>query len=282
MDTTASPRRMTLPHGWYPRNQTEIDSLLGEWTGDVKIRKAKAAVSPHAGWVFSGRLAALAVASLENADTVAIIGGHLAQNSPVLYAQEPSFEVPGGELEADQELFSAFKEQLRDSGIEAPEPDRYVDNCIEVLLPMVAALHKGAKLLWLRAPPRNESKELGACLARAAQQLDRRVVCLGSTDLTHYGPAYGFTPMGLGEKAERWVSGTNDKAFIDALLEMNSEAALTRALKKEAACSPGAAVAALGFGLESGASSARLLGYSTSLEFRSADSFVGYAAIAFS
>lgn len=281
MANIASRRRMALPHGWYPRNVTEIDSLLGEWMQGERSREAKAAVCPHAGWFFSGRLAALAIADLEEVDTLAIIGGHLSPNSPILYAPEDSFEVPGGELQADQELFAAFKAQLRDSGIGAPEPDRYMDNGVEVLLPMVASLHRGARILWLRTPPRYESKELGACLARASANLGRRVACVGSTDLTHYGPAYGFTPMGLGEKAERWVSGTNDKAFIDALLEMNCELALTRAVKKDAACSSGAAIAALGFALESGASSAKLLGYSTSLDLRPDDSFVGYAAIVF-
>ncbi len=282
MENKISHRRLALPHGWYPQNVVEIDNLLAAWTKDIKSRDAKAVVCPHAGWYFSGRLAALAIASLEDADTLAIIGGHLSPNSPILWASEASFEVPGGELEADEELFTALKAQLRDSEIESPELDSYADNCVEVLLPMVFSLRKGAKILWLRAPPRYESKELGACLARAAQNLGRRIVCIGSTDLTHYGPAYGFTPMGLGEKAERWVKGSNDKAFIDALLEMNCELALTRAVKKDAACSAGAAIAALGFALESGASSAKLLEYSTSLDLRPDDSFVGYAAIAFS
>lgn len=281
MENQASLRALALPHGWYPRNSAEIDKLLADWTGGIEYRQAKAAICPHAGWYFSGRLAALAMASLEKSDTLAIIGGHLSQNSPILWAPEAFFEVPGGELEADTELYAALKAQLRGSGIDAPGPDRYADNCVEVLLPMVFSLHPGAKILWLRAPPRYESKELGACLARAAQDLGRRVACVGSTDLTHYGPAYGYTPMGLGEKAERWVKGSNDKTFIDALLAMNCELALTRAVKKDAACSAGAAIAALGFALESGASSGRLLEYSTSLDMRPDDSFVGYAAIAF-
>jgi hypothetical protein len=282
MENNAAQRRLALPHGWYPRNSAEIDSLLADWTKNIETREAKAVVCPHAGWFFSGRLAALAIASLEDSETIAIIGGHLSPGSSILYAPEASFEVPGGKIEADQELLTALKAQLRDSEIEAPEPDRFADNCVEVLLPMVASLHCKARILWLRAPPRHESKELGSCLARAAQDLGRKVACVGSTDLTHYGPAYGFTPMGVGKKAERWVTGTNDKAFIEALLAMNCELALTRAVKKDAACSPGAAIAALGFALESGASSAKLLGYSTSLELRPDDSFVGYAAIAFS
>ena len=107
------------------------------------------------------------------------------------------------------------------------------------------------------------------------------MACVGSTDLTHYGPAYGFTPAGLGEKAEKWVKGTNDKAFIDALLDMNGDAVLALAAKKGSACSAGAAAAAIGFALETGSTEARLLAYSTSLEVRRDDSFVGYAAVAF-
>ena len=146
---------------------------------------------------------------------------------------------------------------------------------------MVAFLQPKAKLLWLRSPPHYEAKELGTALGRASSALEKKVVCVGSTDLTHYGPAYGFMPAGGGEKAEKWVKGTNDKAFIEALLDMNCEAALSLGLKKGSACSAGAAVAALGFALEMGATDARLLEYATSLDVRQDDSFVGYAALAF-
>jgi AmmeMemoRadiSam system protein B len=88
-------------------------------------------------------------------------------------------------------------------------------------------------------------------------------------------------PAGMGEKAEKWVKSVNDKAFIDALLDMNCEVALSHAVKKGSACSAGAAVAALSFAIEVGATEAELLDYATSLDIRQDDSFVGYAAIAF-
>ena len=62
---------------------------------------------------------------------------------------------------------------------------------------------------------------------------------------------------------------------------MNGDAALSLAAKRGSACSAGAAAAAIGFALETGATEARLLAYSTSLEVRRDDSFVGYAAVAF-
>lgn len=281
METVEVRRKEALPYGWYPRNRAAIAQALAEWTEGLETRGAAAVVSPHAGWSFSGRLSALAIAALAESETVVVVGGHLPQGSPILYARESVFETAAGDLAADAELLKALGGELRDSGIPSPVTDGYVDNSVEVLLPMVAFLQPAAKILWLRSPPHYEAKELGAALGRAASALGKKVTCVGSTDLTHYGPAYGFTPAGLGEKAERWVKGVNDKAFIDALLDMNCETALARAVKKGSACSAGAAVTALGFAIESGATEARLLGYATSLEIRRDDSFVGYAAVAF-
>lgn len=281
METGEAKRRSALPNGWYPRDRETITRVLAEWTEGLKTRGAAAVVSPHAGWSFSGRLSALAIAALVGSETIVVVGGHLPQNSPILYARESSFETVCGELPADVELLDALGDELRDSGVPSPHPDEYVDNSVEVLLPMIAALQPEAKILWLRSPPHYGAKELGAALGRASTLLGKKVACVGSTDLTHYGPAYGFMPAGIGEKAEKWVKSVNDKAFIDALLDMNCEVALTHAVKKGSACSAGAAVASLSFAIEVGATEAELLDYATSLDIRQDDSFVGYAAIAF-
>lgn len=281
MEYSGTVRKPSLPAGWYPHDKEKIALAVAEWTKDLAVRDAVASVSPHAGWLFSGKLAAKAAASLAGADTVAIIGGHLFQNSPILYAKESLFETVAGDMAADGELLKALMDELRDSGFPAPQPDAYTDNSVEVLLPLVAALQPKARVIWLRSPPTYEAKELGAALGRASTSLGKKVVCIGSTDLTHYGPAYGFTPAGRGDKAEMWVRDSNDKTFIDALVDMNCETALSHAIKKGAACSPGAAVAALGFAIEKGATQAILLDYATSLDVRPDDSFVGYAAIAF-
>jgi len=281
METGETRRKPALPRGWYPGDVAAITRELAGWTKGLELGDAISVISPHAGWSFSGKLSAIAIATLFEAETIVVVGGHLSQSSPILYAREHVFETVMGDLFSDAELLKSLADELRDSGVPAPVPDDTIDNSVEVLLPMVASLHPGAKILWLRSPPHYAAKELGAALGRASAALDKKVACIGSTDLTHYGPAYGFMPAGLGEKAEKWVRSVNDKAFIDALLDMNCETALAHAVKKGSACSAGAAVTALGFALEAGATEAELLAYSTSLEVREADSFVGYAAIAF-
>lgn len=281
-----SLRRRSLPRGWYPDDPDTLRSLVSSWidggqAATARATAAVAAVAPHAGWTFSGRLAARAAASLLPApggdlpQTIVIFGGHLPPGARPLAARESSFDTPLGVLDADSELLAALEASM------SLGSDDESDNTVEVLLPIVSQLFPGSRALWLRAPNDASSLALGAALAAAAKSLGRRVACIGSTDLTHYGPNYGFSPKGRGAAAEAWVRGVNDKRFVDALLALDGREALALAEAERSACSAGAAVAALAFALAAGATRAALLAYATSLDVRRDDSFVGYAAIAY-
>jgi AmmeMemoRadiSam system protein B len=113
----------------------------------------------------------------------------------------------------------------------------------------------------------------------AASRLGRRVAVVGSTDLTHYGNNYDFSPMGGGEKALHWVKEVNDRRFIDCLLSMDAAEALERAIKERSACSVGGALAAMGFARAGGIAAGKLVDYRTSSDIVPADSFVGYAGV---
>ncbi len=281
MEGSHSRRMPALPRGWYPDSREEVEKTLASWIEGEGSGSAIAVVSPHAGWKYSGRLAAKALRALRSSQTIAVVGGHLGYGDVILCAREEGFSTPAGIIEADKELLGALESELKDSGFGGMQADARLDNSVEVILPMIPVLHPGAKILWLRSPPRAAAKELGAALGRAAAMLGRTVGCVGSTDLTHYGPAYGFTPHGTGPKAREWARNVNDKGFVSALLAMNCESALAAGVKTQAACSPGAAVSALSFALESGATAARLIGYASSLDVADSPSFVGYAALAF-
>ena len=236
-----------------------------------------AAISPHAGWFYSGVPAAKAVSSLDpQVETVVVIGGHLAGRMPVLAAIEDGVKTPLGVLEIDTELREKFGKLI------PFEPDIYEDNTIEVLLPMVHFFFPGVKILWLRFPAAHSSFEAGKSLAKSAKTLGRKIAVLASTDLTHYGKNYGFSPKGMGKKALEWMEKVNDAAFIDAVLKGDPELVLKRAEEDSSACSAGAVLGALGFAKSSGKNHGRLLDYRTSAETAEDElpvSFVGYAAI---
>lgn len=287
-------RSSALPEGWYPPDILSMRNFLKDALSDTHhepfeldvalagyTRNALACIAPHAGWYFSGKLAAEAIASLAPVETIVVVGGHLHRTSPIYYAPEEGFETPAGILVADVELVRTLIDELKEEGVPSMLPDTQPDNSVEVLLPMIKLIHSESMVVWLRSPPRFESKLLGQALARCASTLGRKVACIGSTDLTHYGPNYGFMPAGSGKEAVSWVKNKNDKQFVNALLAMDCEAALTAAQKNKSACSAGAAVTSLAFALGSGAEQARLIEYRTSYDLMPSSSFVGYAAISF-
>jgi MEMO1 family protein len=296
-ETVMAIRRRALPRGWYPDEPEGLRSLVESWVkGSASLsRGALAAVAPHAGWTFSGRIAARAIASTipiassepstggpqsrSSPLTVVVFGGHLPSGARPLAAPESSFETPLGALDADLELLDALKKPgILGRGLGA---DLELDNTVEVLLPLVAAIRPGARILWLRSPNDPSSLELGAALRGAALTVGREIACIGSTDLTHYGPNYGFSPRGGGRAAEAWVREVNDRRFIEALLAIDGREAIARGEAERSACSAGAAAAALAYAQAAGGVRAELLEYATSLDVRRDESFVGYAALSF-
>jgi hypothetical protein len=271
-------RKRALPEGWYPDDEAsaraELDACFEQARrASATEGRAVSAVAPHAGWYFCGSLAASAVASLRHdAQTIVVCGGHLSEADSSLMAMEDAFSTPFGLCHADAELRNTLS--ARFSFLSDSRPD----NTVEVLLPIVKRRFPDAKVLWLRLPASLDAFRIGTAIAEASSALGKSIAVLGSTDLTHYGPNYGFVPKGTGGQAERWVRETNDRRLIDALLAGDAKEALSRALEEGSACSPGGALAALGFASALGAAG-RLMAYGTSADRMPSASFVGYAAI---
>ena len=292
-------RKSCLPPGWYPQNPSKINEFLGSFShlpNSEQEKRILAAVAPHAGWYYSGNIAAQAVSALSAspAETVAVIGGHLPESMPALFAMEDAVSTPLGNLELDGILRNALVSSFRDIGFASAE-DRYQDNTVEVLLPMVTYFFPEAKLLWLRLPAQSASFEAGKILAKTAASIQRNLVVLGSTDLTHYGVNYAFSPKGCGKDALDWVKKVNDRRFIDAVETGNPDAVLDRAGEERSSCSAGAVLGVMGFAEETrrsqqaaSNSAGKLLAYSTSADVVMnegepvPDSFVGYGGFIWS
>jgi MEMO1 family protein len=274
-------RESCLPPGWYPRNPDEISRFLSGFAEDGAADKAgisaRAAIAPHAGWFYSGKTAARAVSALyRKADTAVVIGCHLPEGHPPLFAMEDAVNTPLGSITIDAKLRETMYKKIKGRS------DQYPDNTVEVLLPMVRFFMPNASLLWIRLPADMASFDSGKALAEAVKDLGRKIVVLGSTDLTHYGPNYRYAPKGLGPQALKWVKEVNDRGFIEAVESGDPQAVLERAESDLSSCSAGAVLGAMGYASAINAGPARLLEYSTSADAMNSgvpDSFVGYAAM---
>lgn len=249
-----------------------------------------AGIVPHAGWVFSGSLAAMVFSAIkqqhDSVHTFVIFGaahGYYG-SSPAVY-DAGCWITPLGEIAIDEELADAVLEStdaVRDSTAHRTE------HSIEVQVPFIQHLFSDAKILPILVPPTGSAVALGTSIGDIISRSEnRKIVCIGSTDLTHYGPRYGFTPMGAGAEALKWASDVNDKEFIDLALKLEPEKMLTNAAENYNACGAGAAAATVAVAKKLGRTQALLLAHTNSNEVMlhkmgtaSADS-VGYAAIIF-
>lgn len=270
-------RPRTLPPGWYPDDPDAARRLLEGWRDAVdEERRFDAVVAPHAGWDFSGELAFRVIQRLvPDVEVVAVVGGHLRRGNAVRIAPEAGYETPFGPIEADGELFEHLRGRLKWAEDTTP------DNTVEVQLPMIKHLFPQARGAYLRAPPDHAAVRLGEAIAAYSERTGRRVAVVGSTDLTHYGPSFGFTPRGTGEESVRWAQQENDRGFLDAVVAMDAETAIEHALANQSACSPGAAATAIAFARARGLEQGTLVGYASSYDKHRDASFVGYGGVGF-
>jgi AmmeMemoRadiSam system protein B len=280
-----SRRKRVLPRGWYPFDgkdcKREIESYLGEWSpSHLSSMKGTGGIVPHAGWYFSGRLATRVFYSLKSkskVDVVVIYGGHLGPDDLPKIVMEEAWETPFGDIEIHTDFVKGLMKGVN-AQKESPSSG---DNTIEVQLAMVKYFFPEAKLVAMRSPVSLRAKALGEMVAEISRAEGISILAIGSTDLTHYGPNYGFLSKGVGPASVEWVKKENDKGFIDRALKMDIEGLLKHAQENDSACSSGAAASAIATCKALGAEKGMLLDYYTSYDIMPDDSFVGYAGIVY-
>ena len=288
-------RKPIVAGPFYPGQHDSCAAEINEYLqqaapGESLPETIVAGIVPHAGWTFSGSLAALVFSAIkqqhEKVHTFVIFGaahGYFDQ-SPAVY-DKGSWTTPLGEVAIDEELAGAVLDSgsaVSDTGVHSSE------HSIEVQIPFIQYLFAEARILPIIVPPAEQAVALGISVGEIISADEKKIICIGSTDLTHYGPLrYDFTPMGTGKQALQWAHGVNDKKFIDLAVKLDPEAMLASAAENSNACGPGAAAAAVAAAKKLGSERGLLLAQTNSNEVMlektgtSSTDSVGYAAIVF-
>jgi MEMO1 family protein len=287
-------RKPVVAGQFYPADPTPCLSQIRECLASQTLTDSLpdslvAGIAPHAGWTFSGPLAAMVFAAVKHrratVRTFVFFGaahGYFGPK-PALDTCD-AWETPLGNVQIDGSL----RQALLDVGavVAASSAHRH-EHSIEVQVPFIQHLFPEARILPIIVPANESAIVLGNALADLPADAIAGMVCIGSTDLTHYGPRYGFTPMGVGEEALGWASGVNDRQFIDLALTLEPQRLLANSIENGNACGPGAAAATVLVAKRLGSAQGVLLAHTNSNEIMlrqmatpSRDS-VGYAAIVF-
>ena len=285
-----SVRRPAVAGQFYPSSRTScvrmIEQCLPTETSPDVPEKIVAGLVPHAGWTYSGAVAARVFAVINAQDVpetfVLLSAMHRwGASHPAVYASG-SWNTPLGEVEVDEELAAAL---LEGDGSFTNSPEAHSgEHSAEVQVPFIQHLFPKAKILPILLPPDASAAPAGEIIGRAVSATQKSVVVVGTTDLTHYGKTYyGFAPAGTGEPALEWTRA-NDERVINLILDMRAEEIVAETDAHRNACGGGAIAGTVAAARALGAERGHLLEYTTSHHVMPrgvATDFVGYAAIVF-
>lgn len=254
---------------FYPASETGIRAWLA--TLPRKVTNSTATpiglVVPHAGWIYSGATAWRAISALEGSqiETLVLFGAvHVVDHNVASVYPEGSWSTPLGAVPIDSELAN---EICRIPGVEADPGVHAREHSIEVEVPLLQlTLGANVRIVPIMIRPGNRCAEIGRRCANASSRLGRKSVYLASTDLTHYGPDFGFEPAGHGEAGLRWAKDVNDRRFISVIDSLSADAAVPEAAVNRNACGSGAVAATIAASIEAGATRYLELEHRTSAE----------------
>jgi AmmeMemoRadiSam system protein B len=268
---------------WYPSDPRSCRAAV-ERHGEGAPALAGAfrgLVGPHAGFTYSGDCAGRTYRVLErghaDAELVVVFGSHRGPHGPHTIFLAEGWETPLGTLTTDP-----LAERVRAELALDAEPVRPArpDNAVELHLPFVRASFPRARLLMLGVGASEVALHIGRVVGELVREAGRDAVFVGSTDLTHYGPSYDFTPVGVGPASVEWVRDENDRGFLDAVVRDDPRGALQHALAHGSACCPGAVAAVMeAVRAYEGVLHPTLVHHALSYDVRPDASFVGYGGV---
>jgi len=291
---TIQTRKSIVAGRFYPASRPECEAQLDECIPTPVDPPAPdaalfGAVVPHAGWVCSGRItghALKALADRTDPETVVLIGAvHSIRGRRAALYDRGAWETPLGEIAVDETLADLISEE--EGEIDRDREAHSAEHSLEVQVPFIQRLFPSAKILPIMVPPSDVSGQIGGAIGRKIAAADVRVIIVGTSDLTHYGPSYRMTSQGAGQEGLDWAKNVNDRSMIDRILAMDAEGIVSEAAQHRNACGSGAIASTIAACRALGARRAVLLEHRTSQETLKgmlpepvADA-VGYAGIVF-
>jgi AmmeMemoRadiSam system protein B len=212
-------------------------------------RDILAIVVPHAGYYYSGPVAAHAYKALADDGpfgTAVIIGpNHTGYGYPVSVWNGGSWSTPLGQVGIDREL----ARRLLGGIIAADDTAHIREHSIEVQLPWLQYLYKNVKIVAITMMA--QDLETARAVGRAISRADGDIVIIASSDLTHYEP--------------HSVAMQKDASMIEAIGALDEEGLYECCRRLDCTmCGYGPVAAAIVAARQMRATKASLLKYATS------------------
>ena len=246
----------------------EIDSYLSPERDKIK---AIGCVAPHAGYIYSGRIAGSVFSKIEIPKRCIVLGpNHTGRGRPLAIMKKGSWRTPLGTLDIDEDLAEQLTEMF--PAISEDSEAHRLEHAIEVEVPFLQKLRSDLRFvpIVIGTGQLVILEHLGKAIAHVLHRLGEPVLIVASSDMNHY------------ENDAR--TRVKDRKAIDRILALDPRGLHEIILNESISmCGFGPTVAMLTAANKLGAQKAELIEYATSGDVSGdRDHVVGYAGIAIS
>ena len=189
-------RRPVVAGQFYPADKKELEKTVEGFLIHGKKENIKAAIVPHAGYAYSGKIAGEVFSLMpEKKDFIMLGVNHTGLGKKICFSLE-DFETPLGIVKTNKDLAEKIMHKLKKEDIEAEvnELAHNEEHSIEVQLPFLQSSQKKFEIvpIILSNLSHEECKKIAEVLADFVKNNE---IIIASSDFTHYGRDYGFLPF---------------------------------------------------------------------------------------
>ncbi len=175
---------------FYPGREMTLRQVLNDLMPPVETQKnALGVMSPHAGYVYSGRVAGKCLSESRISDEVVILGpNHHGVGHPAAVFNKGGWATPLGETAIAEELATLI---LRHCPMTAPDSVAHrAEHSLEVQVPFLQFLVPRVRIVpvCISHLPLEILLRMGEGLAAAIRETGRSILIVASSDMTHFEP----------------------------------------------------------------------------------------------
>lgn len=188
----AEIKKADLAGTWYPADAKELSAMLDGYLDAASAPAVRgrivAIISPHAGFIYSGPVAAYGYKLLStcNIKTVIVLGlSHRKYYDGISIYNSGEFQTPLGSLQVNEQLTCAIMKKSSRIGF---YPEIFEsENSLETQLPFIKKVLPGAKIVPVIFGTSNyeDARALAGILSEILSDRDD-VVIVASTDMSHF------------------------------------------------------------------------------------------------
>lgn len=266
----SSLRRPAVAGQFYPADPEKLKKEI-ERCLSLKLtpgKKAVGVVLPHAGYIYSGRVAGEVLGQIEIPKKIVILSpNHTGYGLPCSMMTRGKWETPLGKALIDEELADHFLKNC--PLLQEDEEAHRLEHSLEVQIPFLQYLRNDFRFvpLTLSHLPFEACRQTGIALAKTIRETGESVLMIASSDMNHY------------ENQETTLK--KDQLAIDQILALDPEGLYETVRKNGVSmCGIIPATVMLVASCELGAKKAELVRHATSGDVTGDyGSVVGYAGL---